>query len=130
MIVANAEAAFLMNMPTPESMLGRSISALLLRIVAAGLLDKDQYRYAALQLTGALRQGFDRKLVISLTDGRSFELSAREGQQNIGVVMFEDISTRVRAENRISTMARFDSLTSLPNRAYFHELIAERLVSR
>jgi diguanylate cyclase (GGDEF)-like protein len=128
-IVANAEAAFLMNMPSPDRMLGRSISALLLRIVAAALLDKDQYRYAALQLTGALRQGFDRKLVINLSDGRSFELSAREGQQNIGVVIFEDITTRVRAENRISTMARFDSLTSLPNRAYFHELIAERLAS-
>ena len=126
-IVANAEAAFLTNMPSPQAMLGRTISALLLRIVAAGLLDKEQCRYAALQLTGALRQGFDRKLVISLTDGRSFELSAREGHQNIGVVLFEDITTRVRAENRISTMARFDSLTSLPNRAHFHELVAERL---
>ena len=35
-IVANAEAAFLTNMPTPDAMLGRTISALLLRIVAAG----------------------------------------------------------------------------------------------
>jgi len=128
-IVANAEAAVLMNLSTPDKMLGRSISALLMRIVAAGLLDKDQYRFASLQLIGALRQGYDRKLVINLSDGRSFELSAREGQQNLGVVIFEDITTRVRAENRISTMARFDSLTSLPNRAYFHELLAERLAS-
>jgi diguanylate cyclase (GGDEF)-like protein len=128
-IVANAEAAILMDMKSPDAMLGRTISALLLRIVAAGLLDLDQYRYAALQLTGALRQGFDRKLVIALKDGRSFELSAREGQQNIGVVIFEDITTRVRAENRISTMARFDSLTSLPNRAHFHELVTERLAA-
>ncbi|MGE0279446.1 MAG: putative bifunctional diguanylate cyclase/phosphodiesterase [Rhizobiaceae bacterium] len=126
-IVANAEAALLMDMKSPDAMLGRSISALLLRIVAARLLDMDQYRYASLQLTGALRQGFDRKLVISLKDGRSFELSAREGQQNIGVVIFEDITSRVRAENRISTMARFDSLTTLPNRAHFHEMVAERL---
>ena len=126
-IVANAEAAVLLNMPGKEAMLGLTVSSLLQRIVAAGLLDREQYRYATQQLTGAMRQRTDRKLIIHLKDGRSFEVSAREGDEKIGVVIFEDITTRVRAEKRITTMARYDSLTSLPNRAYFHELVSEQL---
>jgi diguanylate cyclase (GGDEF)-like protein len=35
------------------------------------------------------------------------------------VVLFEDITKRVEADRKIKHMARFDSLTGLPNRAYF-----------
>lgn len=35
------------------------------------------------------------------------------------VVVFEDISKRVEADRKIKHMARYDSLTGLPNRAYF-----------
>ncbi len=37
---------------------------------------------------------------------------------------------RVEAEEKIRSMARFDSLTGLANRAYFHELVAETMESR
>jgi len=126
-IVANAEAAHLIGMGSVEAMTGRSIEALMGRIVAAGLLDRERCRYTTQQLMDALHQGFDRKLIIALADGRSFEFSTREGDNDLGVVIFEDVTQRVRAAQRISTMARFDSLTELPNRGYFHELLVERL---
>ena len=35
------------------------------------------------------------------------------------------MSLRVEAEEKIRSMARYDSLTGLPNRAYFHEIVGE-----
>jgi diguanylate cyclase (GGDEF)-like protein len=41
------------------------------------------------------------------------------------VITFEDVTQRVEAEEKIRFMARYDNLTGLPNRAYFHELVCE-----
>lgn len=128
-IVVNAEAAKLLDVETTDALLGRSMHAILKRIVAAGLISKERCDYVVSQLLNALRNGLDRKLMIELTDGRFFELSAREGDNNLGVVMFDDVTTRVRSDRKISVMARFDPLTSLPNRAHFHEIVATRLAS-
>jgi diguanylate cyclase (GGDEF)-like protein len=78
-------------------------------------------------LTRALREGRNRKVLVSLSNGQHFEFSAREGSQELGVITFEDVTQRVEAEEKIRSMARYDNLTGLPNRAYFHELVAEIL---
>jgi diguanylate cyclase (GGDEF)-like protein len=39
------------------------------------------------------------------------------------VALFEDITARVKAEERINYMAHYDALTGLPNRAYFSEQV-------
>jgi len=124
-VVANAEAAHLMAMSSPEAIMGRSLEALFMRGVAAGMLDMHECRYVVAQLTRSLRDGRDRKVLVSFSDGRHFELSTREGHDDLGVITFEDVTQRVQSEEKIRTMARFDSLTGLPNRAYLHELVAE-----
>ncbi len=126
-VVANAEAAHLMSLKTPEALLGRSIHALLMRGVASGMLDSKDCRYVEAQLTRALREGRDRKVLVSFTNGQHYEFSAREGSQELGVITFEDVSARVEAEEKIRFMARYDSLTGLPNRAYFYEIVGEAL---
>jgi len=125
--VANAEAAQLMSVRSPEAMLGRSIHGLLMRGVAGGLLALKDCRYIETQLTRALREGKDRKVLVSLSNGQYLEFSAREGSQELGVITFEDVTARVAAEEKILFMARYDSLTALPNRAYFHEVVDEAL---
>lgn len=126
-VVANAEAAQLMLMRSPERMIGRTLKGLLGRGVAAGILDQKDSRYVEAQLGRALRDKRDRKLLVSLTDGRHIEFSAREGSDELGVITFEDVTARIMAEERIRFMARYDNLTGLPNRAYFHELVGEYL---
>lgn len=126
-IVANTEAAELLKLPSQDVVVSRSISSLLRRSVVAGLMEKNQCQYAISQIMRGLRDGSDRKLIIALLDGRSFELTTREGDNDLSVVIFEDVTERVRASERINIMARFDTLTELPNRAHFHELIAQRL---
>ncbi|RWM15720.1 MAG: EAL domain-containing protein [Mesorhizobium sp.] len=127
--VANAEAAHLMSLKSPDALLGRSIHGLLMRGVAGGMLALKDCRYIEAQLTRALREGRDRKVLVSLANGQHYEFSAREGSQELGVITFEDVTARVEAEDKIRFMARYDSLTGLPNRAYFHELIGEAMAS-
>ena len=127
--VANAEAANLMSVKSPEALLGRSIHGLLMRGVAGGQLALKDCRYIEAQLTRALREGRDRKVLVSLSNGQCLEFSAREGSQELGVITFEDVTARVAAEEKIRFMARYDSLTGLPNRAYFHETVAECLLA-
>lgn len=128
-VVANAEAAHLMAMSSPEAIMGRSLEALFMRGVAAGVLDMHECRYVVAQLTRSLRDGRDRKVLVSFADGRYFELSTREGHDDLGVITFEDVTQRVQSEEKIRAMARFDSLTGLPNRAYLHELVVEAMAS-
>ncbi|RUX32071.1 EAL domain-containing protein [Mesorhizobium sp. M7A.F.Ca.US.011.01.1.1] len=127
--VANAEAAHLMSLKSPDALLGRSIHGLLMRGVAGGMLAPKDCRYIEAQLTRALREGRDRKVLVSLANGQHYEFSAREGSQELGVITFEDVTARVEAEDKIRFMARYDNLTGLPNRAYFHELVGEAMVS-
>jgi diguanylate cyclase (GGDEF)-like protein len=128
-VVANAEAAHLMSLKSPDALLGRSIHGLLMRGVAGGMLAPKDCRYIEAQLTRALREGRDRKVLVSLANGQHYEFSAREGSQELGVITFEDVTARVEAESKIRFMARYDSLTGLPNRAYFQELIGEAMGS-
>jgi len=128
-IVANAEAAHLMALKSPDALLGRSIHSLLMRGVAGGMLAPKDCRYVEAQLTRALREGRDRKVLVSFSTGQHYEFSAREGSQDLGVITFEDVTARVESEEKIRFMARYDNLTGLPNRAYFHELVGEAMAS-
>ena len=128
-VVGNAEAAHLMSLKSPNQLLGRSIHSLLLRGVAGGMLAPKDCRYVEAQLTRALREGRDRKVLVSFSTGQHYEFSAREGSQDLGVITFEDVTARVEAEEKIRFMARYDNLTGLPNRAYFHELVGEAMAS-
>jgi diguanylate cyclase (GGDEF)-like protein len=128
-VVANAEAAALMRTANADKLLGRTLRGLLMRGVAGGMLSLNDARYAEGQLTRALREGKDRKVLLRLNDARYFEFSAREGRDELRVLTFEDVTARVEAEERILYMARYDSLTGLPNRAYFHELVSEHVVT-
>ncbi|MCO5064922.1 MAG: EAL domain-containing protein [Rhizobiaceae bacterium] len=122
-VVANAQAARMLGMPSAEALLGRSSGSLLRRMTASGLIDRADSEYVNVQLSKNLHEGTDRKIMIGLSDGRFFEMSAREGSFELGVITFEDVTQRVRAEERIRAMARYDDLTALPNRNYFQELV-------
>jgi len=69
------------------------------------------------------------KVLICNPSGQYFEASV-SSRDTKSVLLFEDISDRIAAEERISYMARYDALTGLPNRAYFGELVEEALEAR
>ena len=128
-VVANAEAVQAFATATSERLIGRTLKALVMRAVASRALTAKDGRYLEAQLTLELREGRGRKILMPLTDGRHLEFSVSEGAGGLGVITFEDVSKRIEAEDKIRTMARYDSLTGLANRAYFHELVAEMMAS-
>src|SRR5690606_28312472 len=69
------------------------------------------------------------KVQLSIDGDRIFEVTVSSGQQRT-VLLFEDITERVLADERISFIARHDALTGLPNRSYFGILALEQLQER
>jgi len=124
-VVANAQAAEFLSFQSSQQLLGRTLDALLMRGLAGNMLSPKDFDYARAQLRRALSKGRGRKVLLALTDGRYIEFSAREGREELRVLTFEEVTQRVEAEAKIRHMARYDSLTNLPNRAYFQELVRE-----
>jgi diguanylate cyclase (GGDEF)-like protein/PAS domain S-box-containing protein len=65
-------------------------------------------------------------------DGSRFELEFTVSEMGGGpapqlVAVFRDITARKQAEQRLTRLALYDSLTGLPNRPYFEERFAESL---
>ncbi|WP_395011375.1 putative bifunctional diguanylate cyclase/phosphodiesterase [Devosia sp.] len=83
----------------------------------------------ARQLLQLIEKGEGGKVVLRLAGDRHFEVTVSSRQQRT-VLLFEDISERVKAEDRINFMAHYDALTGLPNRAYFAEQMQADLERR
>lgn len=86
-------------------------------------------RTAVEQLGSMISRRASGKVLLSLDPGRYYEVTvSSRGKRS--VLLFEDITERVEAEERISFMARHDTLTNLPNRNHFGELALDELENR
>ncbi|MGY2127438.1 putative bifunctional diguanylate cyclase/phosphodiesterase [Blastococcus sp. SYSU DS0617] len=144
--------AVLDALPSPTLLLDSSGTVLLANSawrMAAEVLDDDRFRVAvggdyfalALQVRDdeptrelvagvrevsmGLRDSATADYPVPLPSGtRWFHLQAsRVDQAGSIVVTHTDVTSRVRAQRASAWQARHDALTSLPNRAYLHELI-------
>ncbi|MDB5562655.1 MAG: diguanylate cyclase [Hyphomicrobiales bacterium] len=69
------------------------------------------------------------KVQMSLPGQQHYELTV-SSRQSRTVLLFEDITERVEAEERINFMAHYDALTNLPNRGYFTDQVQTNLAHR
>jgi diguanylate cyclase (GGDEF)-like protein len=74
-----------------------------------------------------LSTGEVEQVSMPFKDQRWIALSRRALPDGGSVLIFEDVTERKQAEDRIAHMARFDELTGLPNRNLFRERIAGAL---
>ncbi len=100
---------------------GRPFAALISAAAARGSITQA----SATQLIDTMHAG-EGKVLLHLPGNRYCEVTVSAGQ-NSTVLLFEDITARVKAEERISFMAHYDSLTGLPNRTYFADQATEIL---
>ena len=63
----------------------------------------------------------DADPTIETQGSRAFEFTVEVMKSGGTVVIVEDITERKNAEAKISHMARFDAVTGLPNRSFFHD---------
>ncbi|MBW3096367.1 putative bifunctional diguanylate cyclase/phosphodiesterase [Pseudohoeflea coraliihabitans] len=91
-----------------------------------GILPAESLREISSRLENLLK-GRERRALIRFADDTWLEFTSRlRGSQGV-VLIFEDVSARIRQEEKILQMARYDTLTGLANRSWFSELVAERL---
>jgi diguanylate cyclase (GGDEF)-like protein len=83
------------------------------------------------QLIGELRDILSRQgtgsIVFERTDGRAFCATCTSMADGGFVVTLEDVTEQRLSEQKIKYLAHYDPLTDLPNRALFHERLAEFL---
>lgn len=121
-VVVNKRAVDMLKAPSAESLNQRSLQTILRFCRFNGLLG-NSLSATIEQRIRALLDGTDtRKFTLKSRDGGTVEFSGKKAGATGGVLIFENVTERVQAEEKIHRMARFDSLSGLPNRSYFKEL--------
>ncbi|MET3897734.1 diguanylate cyclase (GGDEF)-like protein [Devosia sp. UYZn731] len=123
--LANEHAVRTFSLINMTNLVGQSFQSVLGKLGENGRLP----RTAVDRLLDIVSRRASGKVLLCLPHGRYYEVTVSSRQER-SVLLFEDISERVAAEERISFMARHDALTSLPNRTYFSEMVTEDLATR
>jgi diguanylate cyclase (GGDEF)-like protein len=124
-LVANRRAELIFSTLIPGNWTGRPFAAMISSAAAKGTLPQRSSHL----LLSTVDEGGGGKVVLKLADGEFCEVTV-SSRQDKTVLLFEDITERVKAEERINYMAHYDTLTGLPNRAYFTEQVEADLERR
>jgi diguanylate cyclase (GGDEF)-like protein len=123
--VVNGEAEEVFDSFVPGSWMGRSFNALLAQAASRGAIPQRSAEDLMRVVSGA-RSG---KVLLKLPNARYTEVTVSSRDDKV-VLLFEDITERVRSEERINFMAHYDALTGLPNRGYFAQQVSADLDRR
>jgi diguanylate cyclase (GGDEF)-like protein len=124
-LVANDRAELIFSNLMPGNWTGRPFAAMISSAAARGTLPQRSSE----TMLDIVKEGGGGKVVLKLSDGQYCEVTV-SSRQDKTVLLFEDITERVKAEERINYMAHYDTLTGLPNRAYFTEQVEADLERR
>ena len=121
-IVVNKQAVKMIRIPKGARITGRSLGVILRFCRFQDLFGAESLAVIESRLTKMLNGEDERKYQLTTGQGLNLEFTASRIKGGGGVLLFEDISDRIEAEQTIQKMARFDALTGLPNRVHFREL--------
>jgi diguanylate cyclase (GGDEF)-like protein len=128
-LVANRRACELLHLGSQERLKDCHLDVVLRFGVRNTFFNAEQSKTILRQLDELLRGERSRALV-QVTDGLYLEFTSAPRDNGGAVLIFEDVTARVRAEKKILHMVRYDSLTGLPNRTYFADLVQDALAER
>jgi diguanylate cyclase (GGDEF)-like protein len=118
--VINRRACELLELPTAGELKGAAFITVLRR--SGKSLSDD-----LLKKIGQLSAGQAGKTLLCLKESIYLEFSLSHRADGGVVMIFEDVSARIAAEEQILHLVRYDTLTGLPTRGYFAELAARQL---
>jgi diguanylate cyclase (GGDEF)-like protein len=128
-LVVNRKACELLHLSNQEQLKDCELDVVLRYGVRHAFIDGSLPSLIQRQLAQLVDGTLSRSL-IRFNDDLYLEFSANRRPDGIVILIFEDVTARIRAERKILHMVRFDSLTGLPNREYFIELVKENLSAR
>ncbi len=124
LIVTNGQALKIFGVRPGNDLVGASVSSILRGLSQSGVVAAPQVS----RLANALFRDDDSEtdLVVPLDtrDGRAFEVAVHRMAGEGSVIVIQDVTERRNAQIEINRMARFDSVTDLPNRRCFEEELA------
>lgn len=123
--VINKRAVRLFGLVGLGDLVNQSFDAVTNRLSVAAPLS----RQSIAQLSQMVASKSSGKVLLHLPPGYYYEITVSTRNQRV-VLLFEDISERIASEERITFLARHDTLTNLPNRSHFSELIEADLAAR
>jgi diguanylate cyclase (GGDEF)-like protein len=97
------------------------VHALIKESAAAGALSSERAERLALALESRLAGGAVGEVLIDTEHQRMLAITINPMAEGGAVLLFEDVTDRQIAEAKIHQLARFDTLTGLPNRAFLHD---------
>jgi diguanylate cyclase (GGDEF)-like protein len=119
--VSNRRLAELLGLPNSIAASRMSARELILACVKAATLASADAERLVGEFESGLAGDVDGELFVETLRGRTLALTFHPMADGGGVVLFEDITDRKMAEAKIHQLARYDSLTGLPNRALFRD---------
>ncbi len=124
--VANHKAREIFSLDSAIDLRGRSFKTALRLGARNGMIPRENLAQVTSRLE-KLANGQESRTLIQFDDQTWLEFTSRQRGENGVVLIFEDVTSRIEQDERILHMARYDNLTSLPNRTWFDELVAEQL---
>jgi diguanylate cyclase (GGDEF)-like protein len=121
LVVINQRGTELLGVTEADAHQGISARKLMQNAVRTGTFVRDN----ANRLTDQIEHGpsgrSDEDLEIETRSGRTFALTFQPMTNRGSVMLIEDITEKKASAAKIEHLARYDALTGLPNRTFFHD---------
>jgi diguanylate cyclase (GGDEF)-like protein len=124
LVLTNDQALKMFNLRPEDALVGAHVKSTLGRLVASGVIAEPQFARLASHLAGGEGNGADFVIPLETLDNRAFEITVHRMTSEGTVLVIQDVTERRNAQFEINRMARFDSVTELPNRRCFEEQLA------
>jgi diguanylate cyclase (GGDEF)-like protein len=128
-LVVNRKACELLHLTSQDQLKDCELDVVLRYGVRNSFIDGSLPGLIQRQLA-QLVDGTLSRTMIQFSDDLFLEFSASRRADGVVILIFEDVTARIRAERKILHMVRYDPLTGLPNREYFVDLVKESLSAR
>jgi diguanylate cyclase (GGDEF)-like protein len=121
LVVTNRRLEDIFRLPSVATRKGETVREFLRDCVDAGTILRSEADRVALEFERRLAGTEAGAFELGTQDGRWLDLTFQPMANGGTVVLIEDITERRAAEARITHLARYDSLTGLPNRMSLRE---------
>ena len=126
--VVNYKAKSMLGIPQMAELEGKPIDVVL-RYVLRGDTVSEKKRKTLQTDILSLIAGRKSRMTLEIDNHQLFEFTARHQNDDGVVIIFQDVTNKVRSDQKILHMARYDGLTNTPNREWFRQLIHDKLLN-
>ena len=123
LVLTNDQALKMFGLRPDDAPVGAHVKSVLAKLVGNGVLAELQFARLASTLAND-QSGVDFVIPLETLDDRAFEITVHRMTSEGTVLVVQDVTERRNAQLEINRMARFDSVTELPNRRCFEEQLA------